>query len=129
MTTVAKQPMNIPDFLKSNVSLFKPFSNDHLQQLVDGSRVASFEANEAIAHFGDAPTLFRVVLSGTVTASVIGDGGARKVLGRLEPGKTFGELSLMTGDTLLADIIAESPAELLAVPVSLFQSIIMTEPA
>jgi acetate kinase len=121
--------MNIPDFLKSNVTLFKPFSNDHLQQLVDGSRVVSFEANEAVAHCGDEPTHFRVILSGTLSASVIGDGGTRKVLGRLQAGNTFGELSLMTGDTLLADFIADSPAELLLVPVSLFQSIIMKEPA
>jgi acetate kinase len=121
--------MNIPDFLKSNVALFKPFSNDHLQQLVDGSRVVSFEANEAVAHCGDEPTHFHVILGGALAASVIGDGGTRKVLGQLQAGNTFGELSLMTGDTLLADFIAESPAEVLLVPVSLFQSIIMKEPA
>ena len=68
------------------------------------------------------------MLSGAVSASMIGEGGTRQVLGRLEAGGTFGELALMTGDKLLADFIAESPCEVLRIPVSLFQSIIMTEP-
>ena len=38
--------------LKKNVSLFKDFSTDRIKELVDGSTVRSFEANEAIAHQG-----------------------------------------------------------------------------
>jgi acetate kinase len=49
-------------------------------------------------------------------------------LGRIEAGGTFGELALMTGDTLLADFIAEEPSQVLSIPVSLFQSVIMAEP-
>src|SRR5689334_5570345 len=37
-------------------------------------------------------------------------------------------MALMTGDPTPADIIAESRCELLLIPVSLFQSIIVTEP-
>ncbi len=120
--------MNAPEFLKLKVSLFKDFPHDRLQELVNGSRVLSFAANEAIAHCGDEATHFSVVLSGAVTASLIGEGGTHQVLGRLEAGDTFGELALMTGDKLPADFIAASPAEVLRIPVSLFQSIIMAEP-
>src|SRR4029077_20161836 len=95
---------------------------------VDGSRSVSFEANQAIAHRGEEPTHFGVVLSGTVAASVLGDGGARQPLGQLKAGDTFGEMALMTGDTLLADFIAESRCEVLQIPVSLFQSVIVAEP-
>jgi CRP-like cAMP-binding protein len=69
-----------------------------------------------------------VVLSGTVAASVAGDGGARQALGQLKAGGTFGEMALMTGDTVLADFIAESCCEVLLIPVSLFQSVIVAEP-
>ena len=41
--------MNTRDFLKQQSGMFKDFSDERLQQLVDGSRVGSFEANEAIA--------------------------------------------------------------------------------
>jgi acetate kinase len=114
--------------LKQQVSLLKHFSEERLEQLVSGSRAASFEAGEAIAHQGEEATHLGVVLSGFVAASVTGEGGARQVLGRLKAGDTFGEMALMTGDAMLADLIAESPCEVLLVPVSLFQSVIVTEP-
>jgi len=120
--------MNLPDFLKQQVAVFKNFSADRLKQLVDGSRVASFEANEVILHQGAEAAHFGVVLSGAVAASVVGDGGTRQALGRLEAGGTFGEGALMTGNPLLADFIAESRCEVLLLPVSLFQSVIVAEP-
>ena len=120
--------MNAHTFLKQQAALFQDFSAERLQQLVDGSRIASFEANEAIAHRGEEATHFGVVLSGTVAASVLGDGGTRQTLGRLKAGDTFGEMALMTGDAVLADFIAESRCEVLLIPVSLFQSVIVAEP-
>jgi len=120
--------MNPQTFLKEEVALFQDFSAERLQQLVDGSRVVSFEAKQAIAHRGEEATHFGVVLSGTVAASALGDGGTRQVLGQLKAGDTFNEMALMTGDAVLADFIAESRCEVLLIPVSLFQSVIVAEP-
>jgi acetate kinase len=120
--------MNLLDFLKQQVGVCKEFSEDRLQELISGSRVASFEANEAIAHQGAAATHFGVVLDGAVAASILVDGGARQPLGQLNAGDTFGEMALMTGDALPADFIAESRCEVLLIPVSLFQSVIVAEP-
>ena len=63
-----------------------------------------------------------------MAASVLGDGGTRQLLGQLKAGDTFGEMALMTGDAMLADFIAESRCEVLLIPVSLFQSVIVAEP-
>ena len=115
--------MSTSTFLKQQVALCQDFSAERLQQLVDGSRLVSFEANQAIAHRGEEATHFGVVLSGIVAASVLGDGGMRQVLGRLKAGDTFGEMALMTGEAVLADLIAESRCEVLLIPVSLFQSV------
>jgi acetate kinase len=120
--------MDIADFLKQHVGVFRDFSIERLRQLVDGSRVSSFEVNEAIAHHGAPATHFCVVLNGTAGVSVLGDGGTRQSLGQLKAGDTFGEMALMTGDAVLADFIAESRAEVLLIPVSLFQSVIVSEP-
>jgi acetate kinase len=114
-------------FIKEHVELFKDFSTDRIKQLVDGSVVRSFESNEAIAHQGAEATHFGVILSGTVAASAVID-GSRQPLGQLKAGDTFGEAALMTGNPLLADFIAESACEVLLIPVSLFQSIIVAEP-
>ena len=43
-------PPEIAHFLKTKVPLFAGFTDERLGELVRGSRVASFEANEAIVH-------------------------------------------------------------------------------
>ncbi|HXI52071.1 MAG TPA: acetate/propionate family kinase [Candidatus Saccharimonadales bacterium] len=120
--------MNASEFLKQKVGLFKDFSPEHLQQLVEGGRTVSFEANEAVAYHGAQATYFSVVLSGTIGASLQADGGVRQQLGQFKAGDTFGELALMTGDVVQADFIAESRCQVLLIPVSLFQSVIVAEP-
>src|SRR5499426_3893501 len=119
--------MDTASFIKQKVGLFNDFSDERIKELVNGSVVRSFEANEAIAHQGAEAMHFGVVLSGTVAASAVTD-GKRHPLGQLKAGETFGEGALMTGDPLIADLIAESHCEVLLIPVSLFQSIIVAEP-
>ncbi len=116
--------MDALGFIKERVAVFKEFSPDQLKKLVDGSRVSSFEAKEAIMHRGAEATHFGVVLSGDVAA----DGGNGQHLGDLKAGDTFGELSLMSGNPLYADFVAKSPCEVMLIPVSLFQSLIVAEP-
>lgn len=120
--------MDTRDFLKRQVGLFKAFSDERLQQLVDGSRAVSFEANEPIAHRGEEATHFGVVLAGKVAASIAGNGRPPQPLGELKAGETFGEAALMTGHPQIVDFIAESHCEILLIPVSLFQSVIVAEP-
>jgi acetate kinase len=120
--------MNTAEFLKQHVGIFADFSNERLRDLAAGSRVVSFEANEAVAHQGDEATHFGVVLSGTLNAAVLGDAATRHALGQLKSGDTFGEMAMMTGDPLPADFIAESRCEVLLIPVALFQSLIMADP-
>ncbi len=120
--------MNVEDFLKTPTGVFQHFSPERLRELAEGSRLRSFEPNEVIVHHGSAPTHFGLVLSGNVSASVPGDAGQRQQLGKLSAGETFGEMSLMTGNPMAADFIADSRAEVMLIPVSLFQSIIVAEP-
>src|SRR6516164_90504 len=118
----------IASFLRDKVDPFRDISAERLQPLVEGSRVGSFEASETIMHQGDEATHFGVALSGTIHVSALGDSATRQSLGRLKAGDTFNELALMAGDTVVADFIAESRCEVLLIPVSLFQSIIVAEP-
>jgi acetate kinase len=120
--------MNVAAFLEQRVGVFKAFSADNLRELAAGSRVRTFEANEAVAHSGEPATHFGVVLAGTIAASVPCEAGTRQSLGRLSAGDTFGEAALMTGYPLLADLVSESRCEVLLIPVSLFQSVIVAHP-
>lgn len=116
--------INPSEFLKKQVGMFADFSDERLAQLVAGSRIESFETKQAVMYRGEAASHLAVVLSGTVAAS----GGNGQELGELKAGDTFGELALMSGDPLLADFVAQSPSQVLLVPVSLFQSLIVAEP-
>jgi acetate kinase len=118
----------IASFLKESVGPFRDISIERLKDLVEGSRVGSFEANETIMYQGEEATHFGVALSGTIHASALGEGATRQSLGRLKAGDTFNELALMTGNVVVADFIAESRCEVLLIPVSLFQSVIVAEP-
>ena len=115
-------------FLETSVPLFAAIPEERLALLTEGSRVASFEPNEAILHAGVAAPHLGVVLSGTATASTVAADGSRRLVGRLEAGSTVGEMALMTGEAMLADIVADSRCEVLLVPVALFQAIMVTEP-
>lgn len=118
----------LASFLKESVSALRLLSMEHLNSLVEGSRDQCFEANETILHQGAEATHFGVVLDGTVHACVLGEGARQESLGKLKRGDTFNEMALLTGDVVLADFIAESRCEILLIPVSLFQSVIVSEP-
>jgi hypothetical protein len=69
----------ITRFLKSRVPVFAEFAAVQLAKLVDGSRIVSYEPNEAIVHYGAEATHFGVVLAGTVPASARATGPAGSV--------------------------------------------------
>jgi acetate kinase len=119
----------VPSFLRKYVSLFRDFSDERLAQLAAEGRVVSVEAGEATAHCGDDASFLGVVLEGELVASAPGEGGRPEELLRFKPGDTFGELGLMTGDKVPADHIAATAAQLLEIPVGLFQAAILSEPA
>jgi acetate kinase len=120
--------MQNAEFLKQRVALFRDFPVNRLQQLVEGSRVRTFEPGELIARQGDEAAHLGVVMSGSLSASASDENGSSQLLGQLQAGDTFGEMALMTGDAVLADFKAETRSEVMLVPVSLFQSIIVVEP-
>ena len=119
----------ILDFLIKQVGLFKILSDKQVKKIVAGSRVQSYEYNEAVVRFGEDATFYGVLLEGALSVSVIGEGGLRKEIGQLKTGDTFGDMVLMSGDKNMIDLIAQKQSLVLRIPVALFQSAIFTEPA
>ncbi|MEY4483051.1 MAG: hypothetical protein RL693_503, partial [Verrucomicrobiota bacterium] len=81
-----------------------------------------------IVNQGDAIHSLCVLLKGRIEASVPKPEGGRQLLGELEPGDTFGEMALMSGDPAVADFTALERCRVMLVPLPLFQSHIMAEP-
>jgi acetate kinase len=116
------------DFLTQHVGLCQGFSDERLEQLVTQSRVVSCEPNEAAVEFGEDASFLGVLLAGDLAISVAEGGDQRRVVGRLHAGDTFGEMALMSGEKTMADFIAETRCQVLRIPVTVFQSAIMTDP-
>ena len=115
-------------FLKTRVSLFEHISDNRLADILLGSRVLSYESNEAVVRFGEEAGFLGVLLEGKLSVSVVADEGLRKEIRQFNAGDTFGEMALMSGDKTMVDIIAETRCQVLRIPVTLVQSVIMTEP-
>ncbi len=121
-------PEDVRSFLATSVALFSELPAERLDQLVVGSRTAVFEAGEAVVEFGEQGRFMGVVLDGEAEVSVTDDGGRRHRIALLGPGDVFGEMSLMTGDRTMADVIGVSRCTALLIPQALFSALIVTHP-
>src|SRR4051812_5746924 len=120
--------MNAADlhFINTEVPLLSHFTAAQRRELADGSEIREFEPGAILVHAGDEVHFLAVVLEGSLTASARAPQGASVPLGTLGPGDTFGELALMSGDPALATIKAGPHSRVMFVPLTLFQSSIMT---
>ena len=118
----------VAEFLKAKVALFDGFSDDRLEELAKGSRLMTFEPNEAVIEFGDEGRFLGVLIDGNAEVSVTDDRGDRHRLGMLKPGDIFGEMALMTGDKTMADIIGLTRCKALLIPQNLFSTVLITHP-
>jgi len=120
--------LDTSDFLLKNVELFAGFPPEKLQSMINGSRVAIYEPNEAMLEFGEENRSFFVIIDGEAEVAVTDDRGEKHRLAQLASGDFFGEISLMTGDRTIVSIIARTRCTMLVVPDHLFTSVIAAHP-
>ncbi len=106
------------------VPLFASLSARHLRRVAELCEEQRYMQGATMVRAGDAGDAFYVILEGE--AKVVGSSG--RVLNRLFPGDTFGEISLLDGGPRTASVIAETPMRLLALPRRAFLSLLETEP-
>lgn len=85
----------------------------------EGVAVAA-AAGELLVRRGEAGVAFWVILEGTVEVRLTGEDGVHLPLSRMGEGSTFGEMSLITGDPVSADVVALTPVRLLRYPAARF---------
>jgi len=121
-------PVELAEFLKQRVGLFQHLSDEAIATLVRGSRVVSYEPNEAVIEYGEDADFLGVLLEGEIAASLAADGGQDQVMGCFKAGDTFGEMALMSGEKTMAMFVATTRCQVLRIPVAVFQSSILTAP-
>ena len=87
--------------------LFNNFSEDELKSLRQVTQEKSFKANAEIFKEGDPGDGMYVVKSGGVQISAMVSENDRRVLSRLEPGDSFGEMAVLDSEPRSACAIAE----------------------
>lgn len=121
-------PQEIKDFLINCVPLFEGFPPERIDGIVAGSQWRTFEGKEAIVTCGEPGEFFGVMVSGHAEVSVAGATGERMVISQVNDGDVFGEMSLLTGDRTVTDIIAGNRCLVLMIPQAVFNREIVTHP-
>ena len=120
--------IDLKRFFLEQVPLFEHFPADKVEEIIIGSRLATYEGNEAILETGDEAKFIGIMISGHAEISVTDNTGVRSVISQLEPGDVCGVISLLTGERLSADIIAGNRCFVLLIPQEIFNSRILTNP-
>ncbi len=120
--------IDLKSFFLEQVRLFETFPADKVEEIVNKSRLANYEGNEAILETGDLGQFIGVIISGHAEISVTDNTGSRNVITQLESGDVFGVMSLLTGDPIMADVIAGNRCFVLMIPQEVFNTHILTNP-
>ena len=120
--------IDLKRFFLEQVRLFENFPADKVEEIFIKSRLATYEGNEAILETGDEGRFIGIVISGHAEISMSDNTGSRVVITQLGVGDVFGVMSLLTGDRIVADVIAGNRCFVLMVPQEVFNTHILTNP-
>jgi acetate kinase len=120
--------IDLHKFFLEQVRLFESLPADKVEEIVAKSRLVTFEGNEAIMETGDRGRFIGVMVSGHADVSITDNTGVRTVIQQLGPGDVFGAMSLLTGDPLVADVIAGTRCFVLTIPQEVVHAHILGNP-
>jgi acetate kinase len=126
--TEAKTREELEQFLRENVALFSGFDPAAIAEIAAASTLRTFEGNEAIIECGEEGRFIGVLVSGHAEISVSDNTGGRVVLNRIAAGEVFGEMSVLTGDRTVADVIAGNRCFVLLIPQETVSTRILVNP-
>jgi len=112
-------------FLKAH-PLFEGLSAEALGAVVGRTERCRYGPGELLLRINQPGVLFGIILRGR--AQAVKDYGTpqRRVLGYIEEGECFGEISLMTGESTSATVVALTDVEALILPAEIFSQTIAT---
>ncbi|HXI55122.1 MAG TPA: mechanosensitive ion channel family protein [Polyangia bacterium] len=111
----------------SRVDVFRALDAQKIDRLARRLRRAIFGPSEVVLRQGDPGDSLYVVQSGQVAVRIDVHGHQREVA-TLSAGQFFGEMSLMTGESRAATVVAKSDVECYIVDKEAFQEILETQP-
>jgi CRP/FNR family transcriptional regulator, cyclic AMP receptor protein len=110
--------------LLHEVPLFSNCTQSELRAIAQLGTPVAAEEGAYLTQIGQPGREFFLVLEGTASCLV-----RNKEVRRFTPGNYFGELALLHGGLRTADVVAETPMDLLVFDAREFRSMLMTTPS
>lgn len=111
----------------AKVDLFGTLGDDERVRLADALRIEPFAAGEAVTQEGEHDEGLYLITRGEAVVQ-LGRGAAARTVARLGPGQFFGEMSLMTGATRSATVVAATDLECYRIDKPVFQDLVTARP-
>jgi acetate kinase len=105
--------MDVFEVLRS-VGALEGFDDDALRRLAERAWVEDYSSGQQILVLGQRVEAIGVVVFGQVEIAALGAGGGAPV--PVPEGQLFGEMSLLTGEPAIADVVARSSSRVVHVP-------------
>src|SRR3990167_7860052 len=119
MNGFASQPQDKLQLLK-RIGLFADLTDQELQLIANSTRLVEFKKDEVVYHEGDPADALYVVISGRLKLLMTTQRG-EQVLNYLHRGDSFGEISLLTGESHSATVRAINDTLVLALTKDKFE--------
>jgi len=108
--------------------LFEGLPPESLAAVAAAAETASYRPGELILRAGQPGVEFGILLQGRAEAVLHSGTPRRRFLGTIEEGECFGEISLMTGESTSADVVALTAVEALLIPEDVFTRTLAVNP-
>jgi len=111
-----------------NVDIFRELSDVEFEDLAAKTEYRFFGAGETIVTEHESGDELFVVITGQVSVKVKRSNGSLHEVANLKKGNFFGEMSLMTGESRQATVVATEESKLIIVCAKFFKSILDRRP-
>lgn len=108
--------------------LFKDFAVDEMVAVIQGLKLLAFEPRQVILREGAPGSSLFMLTAGTAKAYVKNAQGKQTLVGELEEGAFFGEISILTGKPRTATVVAATRCEMLELDRPTLDEITATHP-
>ena len=109
--------------------IFSDLDNEALEQLGRYAKHTVLKRGATIFSKGDPGNSLYAVIAGTVKISISSPDGRNAILNLIGPGETFGEMSVLDGQTRSADAIANTNCEIYVIDRRDFLPFMRNQPA
>ena len=120
--------MDLTTFL-SSLEPLADLSEQDIAFLSSEAELVEYPASTTIIGRGDIGRFLWITYDGEVEVSALDADGNRQSIATLERGGIFGEMSIMTGEPAIADVIATTACKLVKIPRLAFSRVIAGNPA